>query len=63
MDILQYFDTGKRMESAFKQLRYAGLAAVAAGSGAAAADVSAVDPNNYAVRFMGFAAGIFQPGE
>ena len=67
VDILQYFDTGKRMESAFKQFKYAGLAAVGVGGaeakagGGNPANISAVDPNNYAVRFMGFAAGIFQP--
>jgi hypothetical protein len=77
--VLQYFDATKRIESAYKQLRYGGLEALEAlvgvgssspgnsssGEGGAlpsgaggppSADVSAVDPNRYAVRFMDFAA-------
>ena len=68
VDILQYYDSGKRMETAFKQLKYAGLAAVGVGGaearagGGNAANISAVDPNLYAVRFAEFSARVFQPG-
>jgi hypothetical protein len=53
VDILQYFDTSKRVESAFKQLRYAG----------SAGGISAVDPNIYAVRFMSLVSSMFTPGD
>ena len=53
IDVLQFFDATKQMESMYKRLRYGGLAAVGvgdatyAGNGerSVAADVSAVDPN------------------
>ncbi len=50
VDVLQFFDTSKRLESAVKHL--------ARGTGA---NISAVDPNAYAVRFMEFASAIFSP--
>jgi hypothetical protein len=50
VDVLQFFDTTKRLESAYKQL-----------AKGPSANISAVDPNAYAVRFMEFASAIFSP--
>ncbi len=61
VDMLQYFDTSKRLENAYKSIRYGGLAAV--GQEGVPADISAVDPNTYAVRFMQFSATVFQEGK
>lgn len=53
IDLFQFFGTGKKLENAFKAVRY----------GDGKVDVSAVDPARYAVRFMAFAANIFMPDE
>jgi hypothetical protein len=50
VDVLQFFDTSKRLENAYKQL-----------ARGPTANISAVDPNAYAVRFMEFASAIFSP--
>jgi hypothetical protein len=57
IDMLQTYDVGKRMEHTLKSLRYAVAHAQLGGD----ADISAVDPGRYAVRFMDMASRIFLP--
>jgi hypothetical protein len=66
IDVLQFFDTTKQVESFYKQLRYAGPIAVVSADATAAssnpvADISAIDPNRYAVRFMDLVSRVFTP--
>ena len=56
VDVLQAYDVGKRVENAFKSMRYTiGSAKLGA------ADISSVDPAAYATRFTAFVAQIFLP--
>jgi 1-phosphatidylinositol-4-phosphate 5-kinase len=66
IDVLQFFDTTKQVESFYKQLRYAGPIAVVSADASTTssnpvADISAIDPNRYAVRFMDLVSRVFTP--
>ena len=65
IDVLQFFDASKQMESMYKSLRFGDALALGGGGGGAAAppDISAIDPNRYAVRFMSLASRVFSPSE
>lgn len=64
VDVLQLYTTSKRVESALKLIRYGSLNVNSGGlssfgDSGIQADISAVDPHRYAVRFSGFMSEIF----
>ena len=71
IDVLQFYDASKMMESAYKTLRYGGLSAAVGGLGDSSSsllpsggpssptDISAIDPHRYAIRFMDLVARTF----
>lgn len=56
VDVLQAYDVGKKTEHIFKSLRHAVAHATLSGP-----DISSIEPQAYANRFVGFVGGIFVP--